>query len=263
MMHAVRLLSLTLMLALAGCAGDTRDPDPTAGRTPEDIYQEARGYLDSGNYESAARLLSQLEARYPYGVHAQQAQLDIAYARYKNAEYGSAILAADRFIKLNPRHENVDYAYYLRGLAAFDRTSSYLQNLFRQDPAARDPKNLLEAFDYFEELTRRFPDSRYSDDASQRMLYLRNLLARHELLVADYYFRRGAHLAAANRAKAIINEFPRSEVVADALALMVRSYRTLELPELADDALRVLARNYPERAAALQAGATDAADKES
>lgn len=251
MLRALRLVPLAALLALAACAAP-EEPDPTAGRSAEDIYAEARDHLERRNWESAIQLLEGLEARYPYGDHAQQALLDIAYAYYKNAAYASAILAAERFIKANPRHDNVDYAYYLRGLASFDQGSSFLQRVFDQDPAARDPKVLREAFDHFDELVTRFPDSRYAPDAVQRMTYARDLLAQHELLVADYYLRRGAHLAAVNRAKYVLETYPRTSAVPRALELMVRGYRLLELPQLADDTLRVLAQNHPERAAELR-----------
>lgn len=254
MLRALRLVPLLALLTLAACAAP-EEPDPTAGRSAEDIYSEARGHLNSGNWQSAIELLEGLEARYPYGDHAQQAQLDIAYAYYKNADHLSAVLAAERFIKLHPRHENVDYAYYLRGLASFDQGSSALQRFFKQNPAARDPKVLREAFDHFDELITRFPDSRYAADAVQRMTHARNLLAEHEILVADYYLRRGAHLAAVNRAQHVLETYPQTGAVPQALEMMVRGYRLLELPDLAEDALRVLAKNHPDRAARLRAEA--------
>lgn len=255
MTRTLRILLIALLLGLlAACASEP--VDQTAGMSAEAIYKEARSNIDSGNWDSAIDLLEKLEARYPYGVYAEQAQLDLAYAHYKNHEPDSAIVAADRFIKLHPRHEHVDYAYYLRGLASFDSGRSFLQRLFDQDVAERDPQRLTESFNYFKELSTRFPDSRYAADAAKRMVYVRELLARHELKVADYYLRRGAPLAAVNRAKYLIDTFPRTPVQADALAVMVRGYRALELPKLADDALRVLALNFPRYAglAELQGG---------
>lgn len=251
MIRVFRLLPSFALLILAACAAP-EEPDPTAGRSAEDVYQEARDHLDRENWQSAIELLEKLEARYPYGDHAQQAQLDIAYAYYKNTNYHSAVMAAERFIKLHPRHDHVDYAYYLRGLANFDRGDSFLQRVFRQNPAARDPEIMREAFDHFNELITRFPESRYAPDAARRMTYARNLLAEHELLAADYYLRRGAPLAAVNRAQYIVENYPQTGSVAGALELMVKAYRQMELPELADDALRVLARNHPDRAESLR-----------
>ncbi len=247
MTQPLRILFLALLLALTACASEP--PDPTAGKSAEAIYKEAHANLQDGNWDSAISLLEKLEARYPYGVYAEQAQLDLAYAHYKNNEPDSAIVAADRFIKLHPRHEHVDYAYYLRGLASFDSGTSFLQKVFDQDVAERDPQRLTESFNHFKELITRFPNSPYADDAAKRMVYLRELLARHELKAAGYYLRRGAPLAAVNRAKYVLQNFPRTPAEADALVVMVRGYRALGLPKLADDALRVLALNYPKNPA--------------
>lgn len=160
--------------------------------------------------------------------------------------------AADRFIKLHPRHPNVDYAYYLRGLATYEQGEGAFESLFPQDKAQRDPASLRESFNYFKELVTRFPDSRYTPDAIERMTELRNTLARHELLVADYYLRRGSYLAAVNRAKYVLENYQRSTAIPDALALMVKAYRLMGMKDLADDALRVLEMNHPEHPALLE-----------
>ncbi len=239
------LLLLVLALLLGACAftGDEHEDDE---RTAASLYRDAKEALDAGDYETAISRLESLEARFPFGRFAQQAQLDIAYAYYKFEEPESAVAAADRFIKLYPRHPRVDYAYYIRGVVKFNQGRSVFDKLPSQDPAKRDPGAARQAFNYFAELVQRFPDSEYAEDAIQRMIYLRNQLARHEIYVAEFYMKREAYLAAANRAKYVIETFQRSPSVADALALLVRAYRKLELPRLAEDSLRVLELNYPD-----------------
>lgn len=238
-MRFFTILAAVFALGLSGCA----TLDETADWSAEQFYTEAKSALDSGNYQEALRLYGQLEARYPYGPYAQQAQLETAYAHYKNDEPAAAIAAAERFIKLHPRHPSVDYAYYLRGLASFEHSQSFLEALAPQDSAARDPQSARDSFNYFRELVQRFPNSRYADDAVKRMVYLRNKLARHELLVADYYLRRGAHLAAAKRAKYVVENYQKTNSVTPALRILVKAYREMGMEDLARDAERVLERN--------------------
>lgn len=232
-------------LLLAGCASK-HETDPTEGMPVEEIYTDAKAELDIKQYETAINLYSKLIARYPYGPYAQQALLDTAYAYYKDNDYETCIVTADRFIKINPRHKNVDYAYYLRGLAAYSMERSMLDRTFKQDPTERDSQAAKRAYDYFSELVTRFPTSRYSPDAYQRMVYLNNALGRYEIHVARFYMRKQAYLAAANRAKYVLSHFQKTPSVADALVVLVEAYRALDLPELADDALRVLELNHPD-----------------
>jgi outer membrane protein assembly factor BamD len=243
-MRFLRTLSIFSLLLLAGCS--TMSKDETADWTVEKFYQEAKDALDNGNYADAVDKYTRLEARYPYGPYAQQAQLETIYAYYKDNEPASAVAAADRFIKLHPRHPNVDYAYYLRGLATFNQGRGAFEGVFKQDRAKRDPATLRESFNYFKELVTRYPDSQYSPDAIERMTELRNTLARHELVVADYYLRRGSYLAAANRGKYVLENYQRSAAIPDALVLMVKAYRLMGMEELANDTLRVLELNHPE-----------------
>ncbi len=245
------LISASLIM-LQGCSGVNPEtlPDDT---TAAEIYKEAKTNLDNTNYEDAIKLYEQIESRYPYGKYAQRAQLEIAYAYYKDNEPETAILSADRFIKLHPNHPNVDYLYYLKGLAAFDVNSSFFSKLFDQDEAERDPKAARQAFQYFAELVRRFPKSKYRIDAIKRMKLLRDNLARYEIYVAKYYLKRNAYLAAVNRAKYVIQHYPKTKSIPDALGLMVVGYRKLGLKKLAKDALRVLQLNYPNHPATLQA----------
>lgn len=247
-MRFTKLLSIaSLLLVLAACAAI--NDDPTAGWSEEQLYTEARDALDNGEYERAIENYTKLESRYPYGRYAQQAQLDTAYAHYKAGEPSSAVAAADRFIKLHPRHANIDYAFYLRGLATYKQSNNFLDRLVKTDPAHRDPAGLRESFNYFKELVTRYPNSRYSADALKRMSELRNTLARHEVIAADYYLRRGTYLAAANRAKYVLENYQRATAVPDALVVMVQAYRQMGLTDLAADALRILELNYPEHPA--------------
>ena len=244
-MRFIKLMSIvSLLLGLFGCA--TLNDDPTAGWDAEKLYKEARSALDNGEYDRAIENYTKLESRYPYGRYAQQAQLETTYAHYKAGETASAVAAAEHFIKTNPRHPNVDYAYYLRGLATYDQNNGLLTRIFEQDPAERDPASLRESFNYFKELVTRFPDSRYSPDAIKRMTTLRNTLARHEVHAAEYYLKRGPYLAAANRAKYVLENYQSSESIPDALVVMIKAYRKMELNNLASDALRVLELNYPQ-----------------
>jgi outer membrane protein assembly factor BamD len=240
-----RLLAGSLALSLLyGCAG--LDADRTKGWDAQKLYSEAKSALDSGDYETAVKYYELLEARFPLGRLAQQAQLDTIYAYYKFDEPESALVAADRFIKLYPRHPQVDYVYYMKGLVHFDRGSGFLQKYLPLDMAERDQAEAKEAFRAFEELLKRFPDSRYAEDALQRMRFLRNALARYELNVADYYLRRQAYLAAARRAQYVVEHYDRTPSIPGALVTMVQAYRKMGMNDLADDALRVLEVNYPE-----------------
>jgi len=238
-------LFLLLAALLAGCAATGNEEDETAGMNAAEIYAQAHEKLQDEDYETAARLFEKLEARYPYGPYAEQAQLEVAYAYYKANEPESAILSAERFIKLHPNHPKVDYAYYLRGLAAYDSDQSFLNKVFRQDPTERDPKSARRAFRFFRELVKRFPDSQYAEDAIARMHRIRQGLARYELHVIDYYTRRGAFVAVANRAKYVVQNYQGTAAVPQALAAMVDAYLELGLPDLAADALKVLELNYP------------------
>jgi len=172
--------------------------------------------------------------------------LDIAYAYYRNEESAQAVAAADRFIKLHPRHPNVDYAYYIKGLANYLETGGFVSRIVSKDHSKRDTGASQEAFRDFSELVRRFPNSKYSEDAAQRMLYLKNTLAMHEVHVARYYMTKGAYVAAANRARYVVENYQRTPAMPDALVVLAKSYKAMELPDLSDDAVRVLQLNYPE-----------------
>jgi outer membrane protein assembly factor BamD len=237
-------LALVLSALLCACAG--LEQDETKGWSAEKLYSEAKSQLNDQHYVEAIKLYEKLEARYPYGRYAQQAQLEIAYAYFKDSEPAQAIAAAERFIKLHPNHPSVDYAYYLRGLANFNDNLGILGHISGQDLTERDPKAAREAFESFRDLATRFPDSRYTPDAVARMNYLVNALASHEIHVARYYMRRGAYVAAANRAQFALKTYPRAPANEEGLVILVQAYDALGLSDLRDDAERVMKKNFPE-----------------
>lgn len=240
------LFIVVFALAVGGCAWMSGPKDETADWSAGQIYAAAKEALSDGDYEDAIRYFEKLEARYPFGRFAQQAQLEVAYAYYKFEEPESAIAAADRFIKLHPRHPHVDYAYYLKGIVNFNRDVGILQRLLPQDAADRDPATTRQAFFDFREVVRRFPESEYAEDAARRMHYLRNMLSRHEINVAHYYMRRGAYVAAANRARYVVENYDQSAAVPQALVIMADAYGRMGMEDLAHDARRVLSYNYPD-----------------
>jgi outer membrane protein assembly factor BamD len=239
--------SLALVFGvLVGACGVFPDVDETKGWSAEKLYSEAKDRLNNGQYEDAIKYYEKLEARYPYGRYAQQAQLEIAYAYFKDQEPAQAITAAERFIKLHPNHPNVDYAYYLKGLANFNDNLGILGHIGDQDMTERDPKATRLAFDAFKELATRFPDSRYAPDAIARMSYLVNALAAHEIHVARYYMKRGAYVAAANRAQFTLKTYPRAPANEEGLVILVQAYDALALHDLRNDAERVMKKNFPD-----------------
>jgi len=237
------MLSLSL---LSACSLLPEQVDETKGWTASKLYTTAKEQLDEGNYTQAIQFFEKLEARYPYGPYAQQAQLEVAYAYYKDAEPVSAIAACDRFIKLHPNHANVDYAYYLKGLANFNEDNTVLAFLSDQDMSRRDPRSARESFEAFKELTTMFPNSKYAPDALARMKYLVNTLASHEVHVARHYYKRGAYVAAANRGKYVLEHYQQAPALEQALVIMAQSYDQMGMTDLRDDALRVLKKNFPD-----------------
>lgn len=217
----------------------------------EEIYTSAKKFMDNGNFPQAIEYYETLESRFPFGDYATQAQLDVAYAYYLYEEPESATAAADRFIKLNPRHEAVDYAYYLKGLINFGLKDSIMDKIYTRDFADYDPSIMQQAYQDFTILVNRFPESKYVEDATKRMVYLRNQMARAELKVAEYYLSRKAWVAAANRAKTLLQTFQGSSSIKRALQIQITAYENLELYDLAEDSRRVLVLNYGEDAAAV------------
>lgn len=239
-------LAVFFLLTLTACSLFSPLPEgntPSKQLSAEDSYNEAKSELNQGDYEAAIKHYESLQSRYPYGRYAQQALLETAYAHYKQGEAESAISAANRFIKQYPKNAHVDYAYYVKGLAHFNGESGFFSNLAGQDPTERDPKAVRDSFAAFNDLLIRFPDSKYAPDSRIRMQYLTNSLAKYELHVANYYLRRGAYIAAVNRAQGILTQFPNSPSTRNALEVMVKSYDELGMTDLRDDTKRVLAAN--------------------
>lgn len=240
------VLVLFLSLALLGCSGNDELPDIAADTGEQQMYEEAQRYLGSANYDLAVRSLQLLESRYPFGKYAEQAQLELIYAHYNAYEHEAAVEAAERFIRLHPQHPSVDYAYYMKGLAAYTGNEDVFSRFLPSDVTKRDTTQAKEAFAEFAQLVSRYPDSPYAADAKARMVSLRNLLARYEINVANYYFRRGAYMAAANRGRYVVENFQRTPAVADGLAVMAQGYLLLGMDDLARDAIQTLALNYPQ-----------------
>lgn len=234
------LLILASMLALSGCSREKQEEE----RGAEELYAEAQRSLQARNYSTAIDRYRRLTTLYPFGRHAEQAQLDMAYAMYKARRPEQAISTLDRFIRIYPTHPNVDYAWYLKGLVHYDEAMGFMRRLFPGQVVDRDQTSARDAFADFQELIRRHPQSRYVADARQRMVFLRNVLAEHEVVVGEYYFRRGAYIAAVNRAQYVLDTYPQAPANVDALGLMARSYSRLDLPELAADTRRVLEHSY-------------------
>ncbi len=216
------------------------------GWSANKLYGEAKDAISSKDWDKAVKYLEKLEARYPYGRFAQQAQIEIAYCYYRQNERASAIAAADRFIKLHPNHPNVDYVYYLKGLVNFNEDSGIFARFSSQDMTERDPKGAREAFNTFKDLVTRFPESKYSPDAAARMKYLVNALAQNEVHVARYYMKRNGYVAAANRAQFAVQNYPQAPAIEEAVFIMVKAYDALGLVELRDGADKVMRTNFPQ-----------------
>jgi len=243
-MAYLRIASLWLLIVtLSGCGLLPDQEDETKDWSASQFYARASEELADGNYEQAIKYYEMLEARFPFGRYAMQAQLDVAYAYYRFEEPESAIAAADRFIKLNPTDPHVDYAYYLKGLVNFTRNIGFFDRFVPFDPSQRDPGAARQSFNDFAELVRRFPDSKYTPDALQRMVFLRHNLARYEVNVARYYLKRGALVAAANRGQYVVENYQRTPATKDALEVMIEAYDRLGMEQLARDTRRVLALN--------------------
>lgn len=249
-LHSIflRLAVLALAVALAGgCSlfkrGEKVDPDESLAAA--ELYQKGVEMLEGGSYQSAARRFQRLIARFPFGAYTEQAQINLAYALYKDNKPDEAYSSINRFIKTYPTHKHIDYAYYLRGLINFNRAGGIFERYAGMDMTRRSQTNLRQSFDDFNSLVSRYPDSRYAADARLRMIYLRNLMAQAELNIAFYYLEREAYVASANRAKAILETYPGAPQVTDALAVLATSYRKLGQHELAEEAERVLQLNFP------------------
>lgn len=245
---AALLLASTL---LVGCASngnqeqEEEEADEFAGVSESELYEESREALESGSYTTAITQLEALDTRFPFGDRAEQAQLELIYAYYEVDDWEATRAAASRFIRLHPSHPQADYALYMRGLASWQAGRFSLERLRLIDISKRDLGASRDAYNDFRELIRLYPDSEYAPDAEQRLIYLRNILARHELHVADFYLRKGAYLAAVERGRWVVENYPRSQATSDALAVMVEGYLGLEMRDRARESLEVLIENTP------------------
>ncbi len=240
---------LLLCLSLSACSffGHKKDASELAENWPEEkLYLAAKKRLVNRTCDAAIDYYQKLQARYPFGTYAPQAQLEMAYCQFKSDKTEEALATIDRFLKLNPAHLRTDYAFYLRGLVNFNPDKGMTARFLPRDAAQRDPGAELQSFNEFSELVKRFPESLYAPDARQRMIYLRNTLAQHEINVANFYMRRGAFVAAANRARYVIENFQQTQAIPQALVILAKAYRVLELNDLSDSTLRVLRTNYPD-----------------
>jgi outer membrane protein assembly factor BamD len=233
------LTTAALLATLAGCSDTPRQQVGNAER----LYEMAKRASDNGNYRDAIAYYEQLEARFPFSNPARQGQLDLMYAYYKNREPESAIDQADQFIRENPAHPRIDYAYYVKGLVQFERNPNFLERWFNADLTERPPIDARKSFQAFQTVLERFPNSEYADDSRKRMVFLRNRLASYEVYVAEYYLKRGAWVGAINRCKYAIENYDGSPQIKRALAIMAESYRRLGMPDLAADTEKVLKEN--------------------
>lgn len=247
-MSDIQRFGLLAILAIALTACSQKDYDPTADWSKERLYEEATRAMEAADFEQAIEYFEILEARYPFGDLALQAQLEIAYGYYKYREYESAAAACDRFIKLHPTHAAVAYAYYLRGLIRYEQGTGFLNAFYARDMSQMDQHRLRQSFADFRTVVEQHGNSAYADDARKRMIYLRNEMARHELETARFYFDRSAYTATLNRIEYLLSNYDGAPVVPDALALQAEAYDHLGLSELAADSRRILVRNWPDRA---------------
>lgn len=249
----VWLLPLLLVALLGGCASNDKTPQ----LSERQFYQEAQEAIESNNMVLAIDRLQGLESRYPFGRYAAQAKLDLIYAHYRALDYEAAAAVAERFINTYPDHAQLDYAYYMKGLASFSVDRGLLERFIPSDFTERDMGPARESFEDFNRLLNRFPNSVYAADARQRMVYLRNLMAAYELKAADFYMRRGAYVAAANRGRYVVENFDTSPAVPDGLAVMAKAYAELGLEDLKASAVAVLRNNYPDHPALNASGELD------
>ena len=245
----ILLINLIFSALLSSCSyweGVFKEADPTRGLSAAQIYGEGKAFLDVEDYPNAIRYFDILEARYPFGVYSTQSMLDLAYASYQSNLKEEAIVNADRFIRLYPNHPNVSYAYYLRALANFDKGQNFLTKIFSQDPSKYDVSKLRTSFDDFSIVVNKFPDSKYAKDSRNRLVYIKNMMAKNELHIAKYYVKRLAHIAAIERVKYLLTNYSGTPSTEEALLVLIDSYNYLNMNDLASDTARVLKENYPD-----------------
>jgi outer membrane protein assembly factor BamD len=243
---ALLLAAIATTLLLAGCAGSDGQKDDTDIWSETKLYSEATDKLNDADFAKCGKYFDKLEARFPFGPYSQQAQINAAYCYWKAQEQAQALIAIDRFIKLHQGSPNLDYAYYLKGLITFNDDLGWLGKFTGQDLSERDPQAAKDAFESFKVVVERFPDSKYAPDSLDRMRYIVNSLAEADVIVARYYYQRGAYLASANRAQLVIRDYDRAPAVEEALYILYKSYEKLGMTDLANDTARVFKLNFPD-----------------
>lgn len=242
--HSLIAIPCTAML-LTACSSTTEPSEAYKNETPQQIYQHGKTALQGKSFAEAIKRFEALDVQYPFGPETEQAQFYIIYAYYMKEDYTLAAAAADRFIRVHPTHPNVDYAYYMRGLSDYYQNLGVIERLFTVDLATRDLTQIQKSYADFDELVVRFPNSRYTPSAHQYLVYLRNIMADHELEIAQYYYDRTAYIAAANRAASVVAHYQGAPAVMNALALMAKSYHQLHMNKLEQDTLTIIKFNYP------------------
>lgn len=244
----IKILYVLFFLSLSGCSSTKDDVEKVPDRSAQSLFSEARESLDKGMYQKAISLLSAIDRRFPFGPISHQVQLDLIYAYYKSDQTEEGVALADRFLKLNPDHPNIDYAHYLRALMKLSEDSNGFQEFLGIDRTDRDPQPAMEAFNSFKTIISEYPESRYANDARQRMIAIKSRLAQYELQVAEYYMKREAWVSAANRGRYILEYFSPSPEMEKALEIMIECYSQLKLDDLKSNAKQVLAVNFPKNA---------------
>lgn len=245
----ILLLTIVMLILLSSCSYIEKaleEPDPTINMSAAEIYVQGKDFLDAQDFINAIKLFELLEARYPFGTYSTQSMLDLAYANYAANLKDEAIVEANRFIRLYPNHPNVDYAYYLKALANFDKDANFFTRMIGHDQSKYDVTRLKQSFNDFSLVINKFPKSKYAKDSRNRLLYLKNTMAANELYIAEYYSKRSAHLAAIERIKYLFKNYGGTPSTEEALNLLIHSYNELEIYDLAYDSARVLLKNYPE-----------------
>lgn len=248
MKKILRLLTTSVFIVLlgTGCSSKKNEKPKVDDKPPMELYTDAKIALESANFEKATEVLEALDSRYPFGPHSDQVQLDLIYVYYKRDETALALASINRFVRLNPTHEDLDYLYYMRGLTYMATDQQFFQNLFGVDRFNRDPSNSQQAFKDFSFLIKRYPDSQYAADALQRLIFIKDRLARYEIAIAKWYIKREAYIAAINRSKIVLNNYSDTASVEEALEIMVEGYDALAIKEPKENALAVLKLNFPQ-----------------
>lgn len=242
-----KLLLIASAITLAACSSSPDDDEiALKNRGADAMYEQARKSMEVGNFNAAATTLSNMDSRYPFGPRSHQVQLDLIYSYYKVGKTNEALATIDRFIRLNPNHSDVDYAQYMRGLTNMDTDKNLFQDLMGIDRSDRDPSKSREAFEDFRRLIEKYPNSKYAKDAKERMVAIKNRLAKYEIAIARFYMRREAYVAAANRGRYVLEYFSDSSQLQQALEIMVECYQQLGLTELRDNAMKTLKLNFPD-----------------